>query len=184
MTAPPFPAAALAAARDAAKAHLRIDGDGENAALAARAEAALELCEAFTGSATLTRSRSEMLPASPWWQPLAAAPVLAITGVEGVATDGSTLPLAAGAHAVDIDAQGQGWVRLTAAVPARRLRVTYSAGIAAEWETLPAGLREGVVLLTAHLFEARAEGGAPPAAVAALWRPWRRMRLGMPRART
>ena len=35
----------------------------------------------------------------------------------------------------------------------------------------------GVVLLTAHLFDHRGGESAPPAAVTALWRPWRRMRL-------
>jgi hypothetical protein len=42
---------------------------------------------------------------------------------------------------------------------------------------LPAPVMQGVVLLAAHLFEHRDASAAPPAAVAALWRPYRRLRL-------
>ncbi|WP_375402055.1 head-tail connector protein [uncultured Sphingomonas sp.] len=49
--------------------------------------------------------------------------------------------------------------------------------LATDWDGLPAGIAHGVVMLTAHLFEARGRDAAPPAAVAALWRPHRRMRL-------
>jgi hypothetical protein len=37
---------------------------------------------------------------------------------------------------------------------------------------------QGVVLLAAHLFEHRGDGATPPAAVAALWRPYRRLGIG------
>jgi hypothetical protein len=44
---------------------------------------------------------------------------------------------------------------------------------------VPEPLRQGIVRLAAHLYAARGEVEAvPPAAVAALWRPWRRVRLG------
>jgi hypothetical protein len=45
------------------------------------------------------------------------------------------------------------------------------------WDALPPPVAQGVVLLIAHLFADRDGTAAPPAAVAALWRPWRRMRL-------
>ncbi|MEO7750897.1 MAG: head-tail connector protein, partial [Sphingomicrobium sp.] len=43
---------------------------------------------------------------------------------------------------------------------------------------VPEPIRQGVLRLTAHLFSARdGAGGEPPAAVTALWRPYRRLRL-------
>lgn len=177
MVSPPFDEAALAAARDAAKAHLRISGESEDALLLRHAATALALCEAFTAQALLMRQWIDMVPMDRGWQRLSGAPTAAIVSVEGVPAEGAAFMLPIGAYAIDIDASGQGWVRVTTPGAAGRLRVTYGAGLAASWETLPAPITQGAVLLMTHLFEARAEGGAPPAAVAALWRPWRRMRL-------
>ena len=43
---------------------------------------------------------------------------------------------------------------------------------------VPEPIRQGVLRLVAHLFTVRdGDGGEPPAAVTALWRPYRRMRL-------
>lgn len=55
--------------------------------------------------------------------------------------------------------------------------MSYTAGLADSWEALPAPLAQGAAVLVAHLFD----GGTaqPPAAVSALWRPWRRVRLAM-----
>jgi len=177
MTAPPFPAEALAAARDAAKAHLRIANDDEDALIEGLAASALALCETFTGRAAIVRDWTATLPAARDWHALETAPVLAIAGVEGLPAEGAAFALPAGSYAVDIDAAGEGWVRVTAPGAAGRVRVGFSAGLAASWDALPAPIRHGVVLLIAHLFDARGGDSAPPAAVAALWRPWRRMRL-------
>lgn len=64
-----------------------------------------------------------------------------------------------------------------------RLQVEYRAGIATDWMGVPEPLRQGVLRLTAYLYAQRGEAGAPgqgdpPAAVAALWRPYRRMLFG------
>jgi uncharacterized phiE125 gp8 family phage protein len=91
---------------------------------------------------------------------------------------GAETPLPAGAYAVDIDAAGDGWVRVTGPGGAKRVRVAYRAGLAAEENGVPEPLRQGIVRLAAHLYGARDQAAAPPAAVTALWRPWRRMRLG------
>lgn len=57
------------------------------------------------------------------------------------------------------------------------------AAAAADWAELPPGLTEGIIRFAAHLYRDR-DGGPgslgtrePPAAVAALWRPWREPRL-------
>ncbi|MEI9850623.1 MAG: hypothetical protein WDN24_06910 [Sphingomonas sp.] len=177
MTPPPFPEAAIAAARDAAKAYLRIGTEAEDALIAQLAAAAMALGEAFTGTAWIAREWQETLPAARRWSRLGMAPVTAITEVEGLPAEGAAFALAAEAYAIDIDAHGEGWVRTIAPGAAGRVRVTYGAGAAAEWGDLPPPLAQGAVLLAAHLFEHREGGAAPPAAVGALWRPWRRMRL-------
>ncbi len=48
-----------------------------------------------------------------------------------------------------------------------------------DWVSVPAPIALGVTMLVAHLFDHRESDVAPPAAVAALWRPYRRMRLNV-----
>ena len=49
---------------------------------------------------------------------------------------------------------------------------------AAEWSALDEALRHGIVRFAAHQYRERDEGTAPlPAAIAALWRPYRPVRL-------
>lgn len=51
---------------------------------------------------------------------------------------------------------------------------------ASEWADLPEAVRHGIVRLAAHQFRQRDDdrgAGLPPAAVAALWRPFRRLRV-------
>jgi uncharacterized phiE125 gp8 family phage protein len=168
-----------ATAVDEAKAYLRIVGADEDMLTARLMRSAAELCEAFTGQALVARGFTETLPASAGWTRLGAGPVRAIAGVEALPPDGAAVALAAADYAIDIDAYGDGWVRVTGAGQARRVRVSFEAGMAAEWAETPEALRHGIVRLAAHFYTHRdlAEGTGPPAAVTALWRPWRRMRL-------
>ncbi|MEG3181985.1 head-tail connector protein [Sphingomonas sp. LT1P40] len=175
-----FPADVVAAARDAVKTHLRSVGDGEDALISQHAVSALALCEAFTGQATIVRTHVAIVSAGSGWRRLAMAPVVAITTVEGLPAEGASFAFAADAYAVDIDANGEGWVRVLSPGAAGRARVTYQAGLAADWAGLPAPIAQGVVLLAAHLFAGATS--EPPAAVTALWRPWRRVRLSAERA--
>lgn len=160
-----------------AKAYLRLNGSGEDALLGRMIETATTLCEAFTGAVLVRRECVETIAAERRWQRLMHAPVVAITTVEAVSASGEAEALPADAYAIDIDATGTGWVRLTQAGGATRLRVTCRAGLVEAAGEVPAPLAQGVVLLAAHLFDRRETPGAPPAAIAALWRPWRRMRL-------
>lgn len=160
-----------------AKAYLRLDGSGEDALLGRMVETATTLCEAFTGTVLVRRDAVETLPAARGWQQLAHMPVVAITGVEALADDGTGMPLPADAYAIDIDAAGTGWVRLIRPGAAERVRVTCRAGLAEDAAGVPAPLAQGVILLAAHLFDRREMPAAPPAAITALWRPWRRVRL-------
>lgn len=168
-----------AAARGEAKAYLRIENDGEDALIDRLIAAAIGHGEAFTGQVLLARTFCEAMPAAPGWRRLTATPIGAIGAVEGLAPAGGSFALAAGTYAIDIDAAGDGWVRVIAPGEATRVTVRYTAGLASGWSGLPEPLRQGITRLATHLYTHRdaADETAPPAAVAALWRPWRRMRL-------
>lgn len=158
------------AAAAEARALLRI-GAGEEAGLLARlVDEACALAEQFTGQILIARAITEAVPGATRWHRLKATPVRAINGVT---RHGEALP--PDRHAIDIDASGDGWVRMLS--PGGRAQVMLTAGLAEDWAALPVGLRGGIVRMAAHRFAARDDDGVPPAAVAALWRPWRRMRL-------
>jgi uncharacterized phiE125 gp8 family phage protein len=169
------PAGVIADAVAAAKAYLRLEGSAEEVVLAQLAVAAIGLGEQFCGEALIGRSFEDAVVSSADWQRLPACPVTAIDAVTGAG--GRVLPV--GSYAIDIDADGVGWVRVSApAVSGAVVRVTYRAGSAADWGGLPAAVAQGVVMLVAHLFAHDADDRAPPTAVAALWRPYRRLRIG------
>lgn len=164
----------VAAVVAAARAYLRVEGTGEQALFERVAASAVALGEAFTGCVFVRRTVEERVATTSGWTALAAVPVAVIESV--LRPDGAALPV--GAYAVDIDAEAHGWVRVTGA--AQVVTVRCSAGLAATWDALPAPLAQGAVLLAAHLFENRSADAQPPAAVAALWRPYRRLRLTLP----
>lgn len=156
------------------RAFLRIEGVDGDAELAAQLRVATQACEGFIGAPLLERTLRETLAARSEWQALSVAPVRAVTAVHALAGDGSEAALAPEAYGIDIDAAGRGWVRCAAGVG--RIAVTYRAGSAGDWNAVPEPVRHGILRLAAHL---RMDGdGVPPAAVTALWRPWRVMRLG------
>ncbi|BCA59602.1 head-tail connector protein [Sphingomonas sp. HMP6] len=158
----------------AVKAMLRVQLSDEDVLIAAFAETALGLCEQFIGQVAIRRTLRERMAVSASWRRLAAGPVRAISGVETL----GGVPLAVAAYAIDVDAAGDGWVRVSDAGADRQVAAVFEAGLAAGWADLPAPLRQGVVLLAAYLFDERDTGSAPPVAVTALWRPFRRMALG------
>jgi uncharacterized phiE125 gp8 family phage protein len=161
------------------KAALRIGTSEEDALLAGFVRAAADTCEAFIGRALLVRAVAETLPAATAWARLALAPVASIEGVAALDSNGEAAVLAAADYAIDIDSAGEGWVRLLQRRDERRVRVSYRAGMAADPNGLPEALRCGIVRFAAHLYAQRdGDGGGPPLAVVALWRPWRRLRLG------
>jgi uncharacterized phiE125 gp8 family phage protein len=159
------------------KSWLAITTAREDAALTGLLAAALELCEGFTGSLPLESTCEERVAATGAWQRLATRPVQSVILVEAVSADGTRSPLPADRYGMELDGDGTASVRLLVGGDVRQLVVRFVAGLAATWSDLPAGLRHGVVRCAAHLHRQDGAGAAVPSAVAALWRPWRRLRL-------
>lgn len=156
-----------------AQAFARVETGEEEALLAGLVRSASALCEAFLGQVVIARDFSERLPASMEWQRIKTVPVRSI---EAVASDGLALPLTA--YATDVDSSGYGWVRVSDPAVTGMIEVSGSAGLAVSQNGVPEPIRHGVLRLVAHLFNARdGAGGEIPAAVSALWRPYRRIRL-------
>ena len=164
-------AGVVAAAVAAAKGLLRVEGTAEDAVLTRLTHAAIVVAEAFCGQRLVVRTVEQVLVGTGDWQVLAERPVTAIASV--AATGGGTL--AVDAYAIDV-LDGVGRVRLPSGI---RALVTYGAGLAEKWGTMPAPVAHGVVLLAVHWWENRgSQGAAPPAAVQALWRPFRILGIG------
>ena len=162
------------------KSWLAITTTRDDAGLLTLLQAALDMCEAFTGLMPLATECQEVLAPSGTWQALRTRPVQAIRRVARRDAAGNWRDLPAGDYAIDLLADGGGRVRLLATAGDAPLRVSFSAGLAGEWASLPATLRHGIVRLAADQFEQRGASAvrpAPPACVVALWQPWRRMRL-------
>ena len=162
-----------------AQAFVRIETGEEEALLAGMVRSASALCEAFLNQVIIARDYSVDVAPSGQWTRLPVRPVRSIVGVQAVKPDGTTVALGADSFAIDIDAQGDGWVRFDKDPGATRVRVSGSAGMASDPNAVPEPIRHGVLRLVAHLFASRDEGvgGEVPAAVTALWRPYRRMKL-------
>jgi len=174
------PATLAPAALAELKQWLGITTAQDDAALTALLRAALETCEAFTGMMPLETVCEEVQDVTSAWQILVTRPVQAITAVAGIDAAGIRTDLPGTVYAIELDADGGGRVQVMAPGTAQRLAITFIAGMAQHWDNLPDGLRHGIVRLAAHQHRERENGGAsplPPASVAALWRPWRRMRL-------
>lgn len=160
------------------KAYLKISLDDEDAALADLIRAASEAAERFLGQLVIARAVDEVIGAGSGWQRLAMQPVRAITAVAGIPAEGAEFALPVENYAVDVDANGAGWVRIANPGAAGRVHVTYMAGLAGEDGEVPDAIRHAIVRLAGEL-HARRDGLEPdlPASVAALLRPWRRVRV-------
>lgn len=166
-------------ALDELKEWLAITTPREDAALVALLQASLETCEAFIRQAPIETEFEETLPRLNDWQALSTQPVRAITAVAAIGDDGARAALPVESYLIDLSFHGMGRIRIIGQVAQKRLAVRFTAGIAADWDSLPAALRHGIIRLAAHNFRQRenSEDNNPPAAITALWQPWRRMRL-------
>lgn len=164
-----------------AKAWLRLGAGHDDAVVAGLIRSAADLCEAFTGQMLIVRTVTEEMPVRAGWIGLVKRPVVAVEAVTGLVGEDETL-LAAEAWRHEIDRDGAARVQVEAG-EATRLRITYRAGMADDVNGVPEAIRQGLARMIQHLHEGRSEaredfGRAPPAIVAALWQPWRRVGLG------
>lgn len=173
------PLIVAAEAVDDAAAYLRVESDAELALIASLIATAITQCEAFCGQILLRRAVVEQLRITGGWQLLAVTPVRSLTTANGLSATGEPSSIAITQYSLDIDASGNGWLRVREAGNAVVVRVTYDAGLSQSWGDIDPPLRQGIIRLVAHLYTSRdsADDRGPPAAVAALWRPFRRMRL-------
>ena len=179
MSGSALPASVVAEVVAAAREYLRL-GDGVEADLLARVAASAVLtAEAFCGEVFVARPHEAVLAARPGWQRLPERPVTAIAGVTALPIGTAPFVAEVGSYALDIDAGGVGWVRVTG-LEVPQVAVSFTAGRATTFAAVPAPVAQGIVMLAAHLFEARDGTALPPAAVAALWRPFRQLRLLAP----
>lgn len=161
-----------------AQAYLRMETGEEEALVAGFIRAASGLCESFINQAVITRDFCCDVAASGEWERLPVTPVRSIGSVEAIEGMATTVALPTDAYSIDIDSSADGWVRVLRPVGFGRVRVSGTAGMAADENGVPEPIRQGVLRLVAHLFTVRdGPDGEPPAAVTALWRPYRRLRL-------
>jgi uncharacterized phiE125 gp8 family phage protein len=167
-------AVAIAEVRD----WLRLETTVEDGLIEGLVHAAMLLGEAYIGQLLVARPVTERIPAAPQWQRLRHRPVQSVGSVATVSAAGVVSALGSDDYGVDIDPAGDGWVRRAAgSADGYRLEVGYVAGLATGWATIPEPLKQGVIRLAAHGYTHRDDGNddGPPAAVTALWRPWRRI---------
>jgi uncharacterized phiE125 gp8 family phage protein len=164
---------------DEAKAYLRLETDEDDAPLGAIILAAIGHAEGYTRQILIRRGVTETITASAEWRRLSALPVTAIHNVTGIPAEGVPFSVPLAQYKTEIDSSGEGHFRITQPGSAGRVEINYSAGLSADWANLPESVRFGVLRLVGHLYTHRDAGddAGPPVAVAALLRPWRRMRL-------
>lgn len=162
-----------------ARGWLRLGATIDDAVVAGLVRAATNICEAFIGQWLVIRAAEEVLPLKNGVVQLGARPVVGIDAVTLLLPGGDEAVLGDGDYRTMVGRDGT--ARVTVADPrgAARVRVAYRAGIAEGANGIPEAIRQGIVRMTQHLHEARdGAGAAPPAAIAALWQPWRRLTLG------
>lgn len=162
-----------------ARGWLRMEATVDDAVIAGLIRAATNVCEAFIGRWLIVRAAEEEVVLRAGVARLGIRPVVGIDAVTLLTATGGETALDASDYRLSVGEDGTARLAPAAAGIAGRLRVRYRAGLAAESNAIPEAIRQGIVRLVQHLHEARdGAGAAPPAAVAALWQPWRRVGLG------
>jgi uncharacterized phiE125 gp8 family phage protein len=174
-----------------AKAHLRIDGNDEDALLASLIAAARMAVERTLSLALITESWSLYLDGWPRSGTivLPIQPAQAVTAVRVYDPDDEPATVNSETYSVDVLSEPARLVLSAGAVqlsPARLLNafeVAFTAGYGDEASDIPSPLRHAIKLLVAHWFEQRepvvlgAAAQEVPATVAGLLLPYRRVRL-------
>ena len=162
-----------------ARGWLRLGATIDDAVVAGLVRAATNVCEAFIGQWLVIRAAEEVLPLKNGVVQPGARPVVAVDDVTLLLPGGGEAVLGDGDYRTSIGRDGTARVTVVDPRGAARVRVAYRAGLGEGANAIPEAIRQGIVRMTQHLHEARdGAGAAPPAAIAALWQPWRRLTLG------
>lgn len=139
--------------------------------------ASLAMCEAFIGQVPLAQETEERLPSKTGQHELVSRPVREVLSTEQVDAEGERIGLDPDLFEYAISTQGEATLSLRSSVEAVAVITRARTGIASNWAELPTPLKQGVIRLAAYHYRDRdsADNPAPPASVAALWRPWRRL---------
>lgn len=165
------------------KAWLGISRPNEDDLLIGLLQASLATCEAFTGQAPLTQMIEEWAPPRAGLSVLTTRPVTSLVSVEVIAPGANRTALDASQYQVEFEASGTASINLVSSLDAQAVAVRVRAGIAGNWESVPAALKQGIIRLAAYYYRDRDRTGGgktdapPPSSVSALWRPWRTLRL-------
>ncbi len=164
---------------DEAKAYLRLEHEEDDAPLGAIILAAIGHAESYTAQMLIRRNVTEICGVSSLWQRLTVSPVVSFAGVTGIPAEGTVLVVPVTGYSTQIDSAGEGHFRVTQPGTAGRVEIVYRAGLADSWADLHEALRLGILRLVGHLHAHRdsTDDKGPPEAVAALLRPWRRIKL-------
>ncbi len=162
-----------------ARSWLRLGATIDDAVVAGLVRAATNICEAFIGQWLVARAGEEMLPIGTGAVQLGARPIVAVDEVMLLLPGGSEVALTEDGYRVTIGRDGTARLAVHDPGEAARIRVNFRAGLAEGANGVPEAIRQGIVRMTQHLHDARdGMNAAPPAAIAALWQPWRRLTLG------
>lgn len=162
-----------------ARSWLRMGATIDDAVVAGLVRAATNICEAFTGQWLVERAGEELLPRGAGALQPSVRPVRAVEGVTLVCAAAADLPLDPDDYGVTIDRGGTARITVRDWGEATHARISYRAGMAGGANGVPEAIRQGILRMTQHLHDARDEPrAAPPAVIAALWQPWRRLTLG------
>jgi uncharacterized phiE125 gp8 family phage protein len=170
-----------------AKAHLRVDHDDEDAAIARLIVAARERCERMTARAFIQQSWILWCDAWPDSIPrmltIPKPPLMTLTSVTAYDRSGAATVLSSDAYIVD-DAAVPGRVIFTDTVVlpvnlrvAKAIAVAFEAGYGPAPADVPAAIRAAILMLTAHLYEGRGDSVVPPPDIVAQLAPFRVMML-------
>lgn len=157
---------------------LGITRTADDAQLTVLIGAGVEACEAFTGVTPLAATIEEVRDASHEWTRLTTLPIAQVVSVERLDSEDGRTMLGEDEYDLHLSGDGSAQLRLRHGPFVSRVVLTLEAGLAPDWASLPDGLRHGILRFAAFLHREGEQGVSdPPAAIAALWRPWRRLRI-------
>lgn len=162
-----------------ARGWLRLGATIDDAVVAGLVRAATNICGAFIGHWLVIRAAEERLSIAAGGMRLHARPVVAIDAVVLLAAGGGETALDHDGYRLHRGRDGSARLMIDRPGDAAEVRITYRAGVAADANAIPEAIRQGIVRMVQHLHDARdGTSEAPPAMIAALWQPWRRIQLG------